>query len=108
MALGPERVPEHHRAGLEGDIELQALDALLDLAFGHARLRQSREVALYVGQEHRHADPGESFGDPLQRHRLAGAGRSGDQAMAVGELGQEAEIDPGSGDEQGFRHDGLA
>ena len=42
------------------------------------------EVALHVGDEHRHAGRGKAFGQPLQRHRLAGAGRAGDQAVAVG------------------------
>ena len=31
------------------------------------------------------AGVGETFGQELQRHRLAGAGRAGDEAMAVAE-----------------------
>ena len=36
-------------------------------------------------REHRHAGAREPFGQDLQRHRLAGAGRAGDQPVAVGE-----------------------
>ena len=42
------------------------------------------QVALDVGGKHRHAGIGKALGQDLQRHRLAGAGRAGDQAVAVG------------------------
>ena len=48
--------------------------------------RDAGQVALDVGGEHRHAGSREAFGQHLQRHRLAGAGGAGDQAVAVGEL----------------------
>ena len=47
--------------------------------------RDPGQVALDVGGEHRHAGPREAFGQHLQRHGLAGAGRAGHQAVAVGE-----------------------
>ena len=44
---------------------------------------QAGNVAFHVGHEDRHADAGEAFGQRHQRHRLAGAGRAGDQAVAI-------------------------
>jgi hypothetical protein len=41
------------------------------------------QVALDVGHHHRHARGGQLLGDHLQRLRLTGAGRTGDQAMPV-------------------------
>ena len=43
------------------------------------------QVALDVGGEHRHAGARKAFGQHLQRDGLAGAGRAGDQPVAVGE-----------------------
>ena len=54
------------------------------LAGGRPRHRQPRQVALHVGDDRRHARRREAFDDPLERHRLAGAGRAGDQPVAVG------------------------
>ena len=45
------------------------------------------QIAFDVGEEHRHADPREMVGEHLQRDRLAGAGRAGDEPVAVGERG---------------------
>ena len=42
------------------------------------RRREPGEVALHVGDEHRDADRRKALGEPLQRHRLAGAGRPSD------------------------------
>jgi hypothetical protein len=45
------------------------------------------------------------LGDPLQGHRLAGAGGAGDQAVAVGELRQQDKFDLAAlGDGQGLGH----
>ena len=48
-----------------------------------AGLGEPGEVALHVGGEDGHAGVGELLGDPLEALRLAGAGRAGDQAVAV-------------------------
>jgi hypothetical protein len=48
-----------------------------------ARQGEPREVALHVRQEHRDARGREAFGEDLERHRLARAGRAGDQPVAV-------------------------
>ena len=50
---------------------------------GVAGRGEAGEVALDVGDEHRHAGGRELLGDPLQRLRLAGAGRARDQPVAV-------------------------
>ena len=47
-------------------------------------MRNAGEIALHVGGKHRNAGLGEAFGHDLQRHRLAGAGGAGDEAVAVG------------------------
>src|SRR3546814_10791003 len=46
--------------------------------------RQSREVALDVGAEHRDAGLREALGQDLQGDGLAGAGGAGDEAVATG------------------------
>jgi hypothetical protein len=50
------------------------LDALIDLRVGLAGLGQARDVALHVGEKHRHADVREGLGQALQRDGLARAG----------------------------------
>ncbi len=45
--------------------------------------RDSGEVALHVGREHRHAHTREAFGEHLQRHRFAGAGSTGDESVSI-------------------------
>jgi hypothetical protein len=52
------------------------------------RLTDAREIAFGIGHEHGHADAREVLGQDLQRDRLAGAGRPGDQAVPV----REAEL----------------
>ena len=47
-------------------------------------LRDAGEVAFDVGHEHGHADAGEALGHGLQGDGFAGAGRAGDEPMAVG------------------------
>jgi hypothetical protein len=89
VALLAEHVPEHggELVGLVFYAEL--LGALDERRLGIAGRGDAGEVALDVGGEDRDAVLGEAFGQHLQRHRLAGAGRAGNQAMAVGELEQQ-------------------
>ena len=68
---------------------------------------QARQVALDGGNEDRHADAGEPLGDDLQRNRLAGAGRTRDQAMPVRECGEKIEFEIAVlGDRQRIGHRG--
>ncbi len=50
-----------------------------------------------VGHEHRHTDAREMLRQHLQRHRLAGAGRAGDEPMAVGQRWKEHYLVAGCG-----------
>ena len=47
------------------------------------------QVALDIRQKHGHAHVGKALGKHLEAHRLAGAGRAGDQAVAVGHVRQQ-------------------
>ena len=53
-----------------------------------AGLAQARQVAFDVGHEHRHADAREALRHGLQGDGFARTGGTGDQAVAVGQLGQ--------------------
>jgi hypothetical protein len=59
-----------------------------------AGLADAGQVALDVGHEHRHADLREVLGQGLQGDGLAGAGGAGDQAVAVGQGGQQVAVRP--------------
>ena len=61
------------------------LGALHQRFLGLARGADAGEIALDVGGEHRHAGLRKAFGQHLQRDGLAGAGRAGDQPVAVAE-----------------------
>ena len=76
-----------------GSVDAALLQTLAHLRADAARLRDAGEVALDVGHEHRHACAAEALGERLQRHRLAGAGGAGDQAVAVRHLGQQEAFD---------------
>ncbi len=93
MSLFAEDVPEGDGTGFELEaVDLELLHALGDLGIVFARLADSGEVALNVGGEDRHADAAEGFGHNLQGDGLAGAGGSGNQAVAIGQAGKKFEI----------------
>ena len=100
-----EDVPEHD--GRAGELEILqaelrgALGYLRQVAAGHG---DSREIALHVGEKDRHADPRQALCQHLQRHGLARARRTGDQAMAVRHLRQQQELVLALGDEDRFGH----
>ena len=103
VAIGAEHVPEHGRAAFVGI----ALDADLpnpcgDLFVVAARHREACDIALHIGQEHRHAQARKAFGQHHQRDRFAGAGGTCNETVAVAVSGQKR-------DEATFRRgDGLA
>ena len=87
MALLAENVPERDRkggVGVAGKADL--LGTLDEVWLLLARDPDARQVALDVGGEHGDAGRREALRQDLQRHRLAGAGRAGNEAVAVGEL----------------------
>ena len=55
------------------------------------RLRQTGQVALYIGKKNGNTEFGKALRKALQRHGLAGAGSPGDETMPVGE--PQVEID---------------
>ena len=90
MALLAEQIPEDHRKFLElVRIELDRLGARDQEILGLAHHGDAGQVALDVGAEDRNALVGEAFGQDLQRHGLAGAGRAGHQAVAVAVFQQQ-------------------
>ena len=91
MTLLAEQVPELDRKaciGPAGVADIGGAGGKGFVRFGGRRAGhgEAGEIALHVGDEGRNACAGQSFDDALQRDRLAGAGRSGDQAVAVGAL----------------------
>ncbi len=88
VALFAEHVPEDRRIGPLFPVaaEPDLLGALHEKVLSLADGGDAREVALDVGGEHRHTRGREAFGEHLQRHRLAGAGRAGDETVPIGKL----------------------
>ena len=67
-------------------VEAQVLGALDEGVLRLADRRDAGQIALDVGGEHRNARAREAFGQHLQRHGLAGAGRAGHKAVAIAEV----------------------
>jgi hypothetical protein len=94
MALLAVQIPEDDRivgiAIIRKADFLRPIDQLLvDRRSGRSRHRHPGEIALHVRHEDRHAGGGEALRQPLQCHRLAGAGGAGDQAVAVALVEQQ-------------------
>jgi hypothetical protein len=101
-----EHVPQRRRARRRR----RRLDAALlqdrrHLRIDAARLGDAGQVALDVGHEDRNALAAEVLGERLQRHRLAGAGRTGDEAVAVGHRRQKEALGvAAAGEKDRFGH----
>jgi hypothetical protein len=89
MTFFPEQVPEHHGEFVRLVGIAQLLRTLDERLLRLARGRDAGEIALDVGGEHRNTRAGKSFRQHLQRHRLAGAGRAGHEAMTICQLERE-------------------
>ncbi len=94
VALLPEQVPElDGRVGIgpvgHADLGGARGEDLVGLGLGRSGHGQAGKVALHVGDEARHALAAEPLDDALQGNGLAGAGRAGDQPVAVGALEDE-------------------
>ena len=93
VALLAENVPEAGGIGFEGKVlDPEALDASGKVVVHHAGHAHAGEVSLDVAEEHRNAHVGEGLGHHLHRDGLAGAGRAGDDAVAVGHLRQDEKV----------------
>ncbi len=93
MALFAEDIPQHYRIALRlpgGDANFrqprQQFLALLALR-GNAG-----QIAFDIRHKYRHADSGEGFSQLLQRHGFAGAGRAGDESVAIRHRGQKVQL----------------
>src|SRR6266446_10348396 len=84
MSLFPEQIPEYDRKLVGLIVESEAFGPGDKCLLGFARLGNAGEIALDVGGEDRNAGAGEALRQHLQGDRLSGAGRPGDQSMAVG------------------------
>jgi hypothetical protein len=90
MPVLAKDIPENDRAGFAFEIvNPELFRALDDLRIVAARLAHSGEIAFHVSHENRNSAVAEILGQGLQRHGLAGAGSSGDQAVAVRHFRQE-------------------
>src|SRR4029079_12612710 len=90
MTAGAEHVPQHDgRSAVlvvrETDLRRTLQQEVLRLA----HTRSARKVALDVAREHRNAGARKPFCQHLQRHRLTGAGGTGDETVPV----RKAEIE---------------
>ena len=85
MAAGLVNVPERGGVAAVGKFsgEAKALDTLLHILAVRAGGADTGDVALHVAQENGYARIGEGFRQHLHRNGLAGAGRTGDQAVPV-------------------------
>ena len=93
MTLLAEDVPEDGgRSRVRRLVDAEQLEALAELGGRGAGLRDAGEVTLDVGHEHRNADLREPLGHHLQRDRLPGSGRTGDEAVAIGKRRQQNEL----------------
>ena len=81
------QVPEHHRVRLGGiTFDPDLGDALLNFLASFSGHRKAGDVALDVGQKHRHAKAREPFSQHHQRNCFSGAGGPGNEPVAVSVL----------------------
>ena len=107
MSLLTEHIPKHDRASFAFEIlDLKLLRPFDHIRIVSARLAQSREIALYVGHENRHASRAEVFSERLQRHRFSGSSCTRDQTVAIRHLRQEKDLFLRLRNEDGVSHVG--
>ena len=85
MAAFAEDIPEYRRKLVRLKLQIHVLGPLEDEILRLTQRRDAGQVALDVGGEYRNAGAGKTLGQNLQRDRLAGTGRAGDEAMPVRE-----------------------
>ena len=93
MALLTKNVPQGHGAGRKSGRGQTAFFQNARHLLGQlARLAHAGQVAFDVGHEDRHADAGQALGHGLQGDGFARSGGTGDQAMAIGQFGQQKAV----------------
>ena len=65
----------------------------------------SRQIAFHVGHEYRHADAAKTFGNDSECYGLSRAGRTGNQAVAIGHLRQQRVLADSFSNAQPFSHE---
>ena len=84
MAFGAEDIPENGGETMEGvGFKAYLLCTLEQRRLGRAGLGDARQVAFYIGHEHRHTLGGKAFRQNLQGDSFAGTCGAGNQAMTV-------------------------
>ena len=109
MSLLAEQVPEGGGAAAQGrcreDRSFWSRSPSFSLIA--ARLADAAQISLHVGEEYRHADARKLLGEHLQRDGLAGAGGTGDEAVAVAHGGEHGELGvAGLGNDERVGHAG--
>ena len=89
VALFAKQIPELHRGvGIGPAVIANLLGArgehIVHLGGGRTSHGEARKIALHVRHKTRHAHRGKPLDNALYRHRLAGAGRTRDQPVAIG------------------------
>ena len=93
VPLLAEDIPEAGRVGLVLEaLDAEALDAAAHIRGVRAGHTHTADVTLDVGHEHRHAHVGEGLSHHLHGYRFAGAGRAGDESVAVCHIGQQEKV----------------
>jgi len=107
VAFVAKDVPENDGVCGGGEVlDAEQVDALFDFSARGTGGGEAGEIAFDVGHEDGHADAGEAFGHGLERDCFARAGGAGDEAVAVGHVGEEFDAGAGirEGDEEGVGH----
>ena len=87
-----EDVPEARGIGAEGKaVHPEARDSGLHIGAVLAGCAHAGQVTLDIRQEHGYAHVGERLGHDLHGDGLAGAGRAGDQTVAVCHIGKQVQ-----------------
>src|SRR5215813_7037728 len=89
MSLLAEHVPKYRRELVRLKVETHFAGTFENEIQRLADFRYARQIALDIGREDGHARARKTLRDHLQGYRLTGSGRTGDQAMAIGERKRE-------------------
>ena len=93
MPVFPKDIPETGGITLQVEaLQAEAFDPGTHVFRIHTGNAHTTQVALHIRQEHGNTHIGETFGHNLHGDGLAGTGRAGNQAVAVGHLRKQIEV----------------